>query len=64
MWSHKPQWATQTELRELREKVKRYEGEGRNQWAQGEPASEEARLEEHAKMEVDEEVDCRKKLGQ
>ena len=41
MLTHKPQWATQTVLRE---KVKRYEGEGRKQWAHGEPASEEAGL--------------------
>ena len=40
----------------------RHEGEERKQWAQGEPATEEGRLDDNEKMEVDEEVDRKKKL--
>ena len=59
--AHKAQWATQTGLRELRDEVKWYEGERRKQWSQSETASEESRVEENGKMEVDEEVDGKKK---
>ena len=34
--AHKAKWATRTDLRELRDKDKWYEGEGRIQWAQRE----------------------------
>ena len=56
------QWATQTEVCELRDEVKKVRG--RKQWAQGERASAEGKSEEKEKMEVDEEVDSKKKLDQ
>ena len=59
MLAHKAQRATQAELRGLRDKIKWYEGERRKQWAQGESAG---RSEENEKMDVDEEVDSKKKL--
>ena len=62
--AHKAQWATLTELRELRDNVKWYESEGRKQWAQDEPSSEEGRFEENEKMEMDEEIYRKKKLDQ
>ena len=58
--AHKAQRATQAELRGLRDKIKWYEGERRKQWAQGESAG---RTEENEKMNVDEEVDSKKKFG-
>ena len=51
MLAHKAQWATQTELRELRDKVKWDDVEGRKRWVQGEPAGEEVRFEENEKMD-------------
>ena len=57
-------WNSQTELHELHEKVKWYESAEKKQGAQSQPASVEGRREEDGKMEVDEEVDSKKKLRQ
>ena len=54
----------ETELRELRKENKRLENEGRNLSVQGGQASEEVRCEEDEKIEVDGEVDSKKKLDQ
>ena len=55
-----PQWAKATDLRE--EQVEWFEGEGREQSVQLGQACEEVRCEEDEKMEVDGEVDSKKKL--
>ena len=41
--AHKTYWNTQAESRELREKVKKYEGGGQKQWTQGESAEEDSK---------------------
>ena len=41
--AHKTYWNTQAESRELREKVKKYEGEGQKQRTQGESAEEDSK---------------------
>ena len=62
--ARKAQWAKVTELRELRDEVTWYEGERTKQWVQGNPTGAKGRFEENKKMEVDEEVDSKKKLDQ
>ena len=62
--AHKAQWATQTELRELRDKVKWFEGERRKQWVQGKPTCADGTSGECEKLEVDEEFDSKKKSDQ
>ena len=44
--THKAQWATQTDLREMRDKGKWFERERKKQWAQGDTASADGRSEE------------------
>ena len=61
-WHTKTRWPRETELRELREKVEWHEGAERKQGTQGKPAGAQGSVEEDGKMEVDEEVDSKKKL--
>ena len=59
-WHTRPSGAEETELRDLHDKVKWYEGERRKQWVHGEPIGAEGMSEENKKMEVGEEVDSKK----
>ena len=64
MLARKVHWAKETGLRELREEVKRLKKEGKTSFVQFEGAGEGGRFEEEGKMDVDEEVDSKKKLDQ
>ena len=61
---YKAQWAKETELRELREEVRRLKSASKTPAVQSEETGEEVKTEEDCKMEVDSEAESRQKLDQ